>query len=54
VFFSINFSFFDMFLLLKNLCSIKYGLLASYCKILIKHFFPRGLVLFNQDLAIRS
>jgi len=30
VFFSLNFSFFDMFLFLKNFCSVKYVLLAFY------------------------
>ena len=30
VFFSLNFSFFDMFLFLKNFCSIKYVLLAFF------------------------
>jgi len=30
VFFSLNFSFFDMFLLLNNFCSIKYVLLALF------------------------
>jgi hypothetical protein len=30
VFFSLNFSSFDMFLFLKNFCSIKYVLLAFY------------------------
>jgi len=30
VFFSLNFSFFDMFLFLQNFCSIKYILLAFF------------------------
>ena len=30
VFFSLNFSFFDMLLFLKNVCSIKYVLLALF------------------------
>ena len=30
VFFSLNFSFFDMFLFLKNFCSMKYVLLAFF------------------------